>query len=208
MVAFDDIWANLCRAGGFYGPLCIIKRGLIRPYTLISWQATWHSYPAQCCDFFPATMNRILRSRRFLTTSSTPTSNSSSLAQKTKEYGLLSIIVYSTLSFSTFCGCLFSISKLELTSKDFTNGLNKVRIAVGMDPVEIEEAPAEKEESRIYKHLPDWAKTEQAQRVATNVLLAMGMTKLFAPVKIGLTAMIVPSLARKLKSVGWMRNIK
>ena len=139
---------------------------------------------------------------------STKTPEPGTLAQKTKQYGMLSVLVYSSLSFTTFCGCIFAISRLDLTTRDLTNVLNKVRVAIGIDPVVYEEEPEQKDQSKIYTMLPEWAKTERVRKGATNVLLAMAMTKLFAPVKIGLTAMIVPSLARKLRTMGLLKSFK
>jgi hypothetical protein len=37
----------------------------------------------------------------------------------------------------------------------------------------------------------------------TKLLVAMAFTKLFVPVKLGLTALLTPRLARKLRYMGW-----
>ncbi|KAI8897247.1 hypothetical protein BC833DRAFT_552863 [Globomyces pollinis-pini] len=155
--------------------------GLIRPYSLVK---TTHKTPL----FRPTFQTRSL-----------PT-----FTQLSKEYGLLALGIYSIFSFSTFCGCYYYITSQNFTGKDLTKLFNKVRTFFGLETEKHE--PTEPLHNR-YDWLPAWTQDPTFVRISTNVLLAMGMTKLFAPIKIGLTALIVPGVSRKLKALGWIKTV-
>ena len=139
---------------------------------------------------------------RFLTI---PSSSRSSPGQLSKEYGLLTVAVYISLAFPTFLGCLYSITYLGVTQKDIKKIFEKVKTTMGIPP-----SPAASQSTSTESHdwdwLPEWAQSESTINFLSNVLLAMGMTKIFAPIKIGLTAIIVPSLGRRLKAMGIIRS--
>lgn len=140
--------------------------------------------------------------------STATTNKKSSFAELTREYGLLSIVVYSSLALPTFCGCLYAITYMGVTQKDISQAFNKIKSFFGI-PVTSPPPPNQTippADVHFYHWLPDWMKTEQAQNLMTNALLAMGMTKLFSPIKFGLTALIVPPLGRRLKMAGWIKS--
>jgi hypothetical protein len=133
-------------------------------------------------------------------------SSKSSLATMTKEYGPLAVLVYASLAFPTFCGCLYAVTYMGITEEDIKKAFDTIKTTIGLDTKSSEEEPSKPTKSILESEwIPDWAKTKQFQQFATNCLLAMAMTKLFSPIKFGLTAMIVPSLGKRLKQMGWIK---
>lgn len=70
-----------------------------------------------------------------------------------------------------------------------------------------EEDP-EKTSNQWISMLPEWMRNPATRQVLTNVLLAMAMTKLFLPIKLGITAAITPMVARKLRDLGFQLGQK
>jgi hypothetical protein len=89
---------------------------------------------------------------------------------------------------------------MGITQEDVSKIGNRIKEAVGM---KISNEP--QTESTVWKSMPAWIKTPRNAQIMTNVLIAMGMTKLFSPIKIGITAAIVPGLGRRLKAKGWIK---
>ncbi|KAJ3260596.1 hypothetical protein HK103_000206 [Boothiomyces macroporosus] len=132
-----------------------------------------------------------------------PVRRYASFKELAREYGPVALGVYGTLAFITYWGCFLSITYLGITQDDISAAFNKLRSIVGMKP----EEKKEKVESDI-KWLPEWAKTPKFQTVATNLLLALLMTKLFSPIKIGITAALTPPIGKRLKAMGWIGQKK
>ncbi|KAJ3275319.1 hypothetical protein HDV01_000611 [Terramyces sp. JEL0728] len=132
-----------------------------------------------------------------------PVRRYASFKELAREYGPVALGVYGTLAFVVYWGCFFSITYLGITQDDISAAFNKLSSIVGM---KLEEK-TEKTETDI-KWLPEWAKTPQFQTIATNLLLALVMTKLFSPIKIGITAALTPPIGRKLKAMGWIGKKK
>jgi hypothetical protein len=126
--------------------------------------------------------------------------NASNASNLTRQYGPVAVIVYSSLAFPTFLGCLYSITYMGVTQKDIYNWLDRVKSFFGL---EVTSAQDKTQVSRNWESLPDFMKTEKFTEFATNVLLAMVMTKIFAPLKLTLTAMLTPSAARLFQRFGW-----
>ena len=133
---------------------------------------------------------------------------SSSMAQLSREYGLLAFAVYCSLAFPTFCGCLYAITYMGVTQKDVKKMFERIKNFFGFPPSSPPPAApsASPEKSHNWDWLPEWARSEATIDFLSNCLLAMGMTKIFAPIKIGLTAFIVPPLGRRLKAMGIIRS--
>jgi hypothetical protein len=135
-------------------------------------------------------------------------SNPSSFSTLAREYGPVAVVVYFGLAFPTFCGCLYAITYMGVTKDEIQAVFDKIKTALGIPLSAKEEVKPGVDSNHSWDWLPAWAKTEQATTIATNILLAMGMTKLFAPIKFGLVGMIVPPLGRFLKSRGWILGNK
>lgn len=120
-----------------------------------------------------------------------------------KKYGVLAFGVYSTLSFSVFCGCMYSITYMGIRQQDVNNLFNKVKETLGW---EIKNEMVEERESTLLKILPASMRTTETVDFLTRVLLAMGMTKLFLPIKLPLVAFITPLLARRLTRMGYYKK--
>lgn len=64
----------------------------------------------------------------------------------------------------------------------------------------------ETEEKAQPSKLPDFiTKNEFIAKYGTVFLIAMGVTKILSPLKLGITAAIVPSVARLLRKVGYVK---
>ena len=95
-----------------------------------------------------------------------------------------------TISLSVFCCCFASISFFDIDSNKISEWTYNAKKAMGWD--------AEKPD-----HVEDTKLTWGAQ-----VLLAMAMSKLFVPVKLGLAAALTPFLARRLRYFGFNLSAK
>ena len=115
------------------------------------------------------------------------------------------------MSFLTFCACFASITFLGVDQTKIRSAIDYAKGSLGFHvptPEELArreaEAKEEQQESAEWlKYLPEWTKDPSIRAHMTNVLLAMGMTKLFMPVKLGITAAIVPGVAKKLRGMGF-----
>ncbi|KAJ3035089.1 hypothetical protein HK097_004293, partial [Rhizophlyctis rosea] len=128
-----------------------------------------------------------------------------------REYGPLALTVYLTMSFLTFCACFASITFLGVDQTKIRAALDSIKQTLGFHvptPTEIAAREAEsqleqKESAKWMQYLPEWTRDPAVRVHMTNFLLAMGMTKLFMPVKLGITAAVVPGLAKKLRGMGF-----
>ncbi len=131
----------------------------------------------------------------------------SSIRQLTQDYGMLAVGVYAGLSFSTFCGCLYSVTYMGITQEDISKVWNRLRGAIGLETNSSQpKDDGESTISTLWKKMPAWAQTPENSQRVTNVLLAMGMTKLFSPLKLAITAMIVPPLGKRLVAKGLLKR--
>jgi hypothetical protein len=123
-----------------------------------------------------------------------------------RQYGSLAVGVYFTLSFSTFMVCLSTVYFAGITQKDVSRLFQKIKGFFGIEPSKPKENGKDEEGflSGILKSLPEWAQHPKIIDLGTNVLIALGMAKLLIPVKLTITAAIVPSVARYLKRLGYM----
>ncbi|KAI8821649.1 Sucrase/ferredoxin-like-domain-containing protein [Fimicolochytrium jonesii] len=134
-----------------------------------------------------------------------------------REYGPIATITYLTLSFMTFCACLTSIMVLGIDQKQIKTAFRKIKEFLGFHPAdpepELRAADAlndetAKEPTWWERHMPEWLKNPATHAMLTNILLAMAMTKMFLPIKLGITAAIVPTVAKKLRSMGFNLGTK
>ncbi|KAI8910890.1 hypothetical protein EDD86DRAFT_203866 [Gorgonomyces haynaldii] len=129
--------------------------------------------------------------------------HASGLSTLVRDYGTVAVGTYLTMSFTFFCGCLGSIYFLGVTSEDVKGVFDKLWGFLGYEPSK--SSDSDSWFSKLVEKLPEWAKTPQVMDATTNILLALGMTKLFVPVKLAITASIVPSVARFLRARKWIK---
>ncbi|KAJ1344502.1 hypothetical protein BSLG_000026 [Batrachochytrium salamandrivorans] len=128
-----------------------------------------------------------------------------------REYGPLALGVYLTLSFTIFCCCLASISFLGIDESHIAAAFAYLKGWVGYTQeadaaqTEVASPAADKDQaiSTAISWLPEWAQSPAAIRIGSNILLAMAMTKLFMPLKIAITAAIVPAVSKRARSMGF-----
>ncbi|KAJ3204520.1 hypothetical protein HDU82_005782 [Entophlyctis luteolus] len=128
-----------------------------------------------------------------------------------REYGPLSILVYAFFSSITFVSCLASIYAFGVDRATVKRWLDGVKRAVGFKPseeVKADEVPesgdnGSKSNNRLLDALPAVLKTDAVVTLATNVVLAMVMTKMFLPIKLTLVAFVTPVVARRLRVMGF-----
>ncbi|KAI8910891.1 hypothetical protein EDD86DRAFT_203867 [Gorgonomyces haynaldii] len=113
-----------------------------------------------------------------------------------RKYGLIVIGTYATLSFTFFCGCFTSVLYFDISANDIARVFDNITTFLGFEKSEHGESTWFK---YVIGHLPEWARTPRMIDIYTNVLLAMAMNELFVPLRIGLTAGIVPYVARYLR---------
>ncbi|TPX61263.1 hypothetical protein CcCBS67573_g08943 [Chytriomyces confervae] len=137
-----------------------------------------------------------------------------------REYGPLAIGVYFFFSSITFVCCLSSIYFLGVDREMILRWVHNAKVAIGLEseakaedsitaaesksaPVKDNEDTTEGGKKSFFDFLPEVLKTEAVLTLGTNVLLAMVMTKLFVPVKLGLVAVVTPVVARRLRAMGF-----
>lgn len=91
---------------------------------------------------------------------------------------------------------------MGVTQKDVKNVFEKIKTSLGFPPSPPSPVVPVADADHNWDWLPEFARSEGFINFLSNALLAMGMTKIFAPIKLGLTAIIVPPLGRKLKAMG------
>ncbi|KAI9338376.1 hypothetical protein DFJ73DRAFT_847964 [Zopfochytrium polystomum] len=131
----------------------------------------------------------------------------------TREFGPIALGVYLCVTSVFFVGCLTSIYVIGIDRDSILAVLKRAKALVGLSDKkkDAEEAAEEAENKKHIKEgarsfmdvLPDWLKTPAVQTLATNVLLAMAMTKLFLPIKLTIVAFLTPTVARRLRSMGF-----
>ncbi|KAL2917807.1 DUF1279 superfamily [Polyrhizophydium stewartii] len=142
-----------------------------------------------------------------------------------REYGAVALGVYFSMSFLVFCCCFASITFLGINETHIARVFAQLKRLVGLGTKPDGEAPvsaggrdsaeeassaasssAEREQAErksVLDWLPEWARNPTVVRIGTNALLAMAMTKLFVPIKVAITAAIVPSVAKRLRAMGF-----
>jgi hypothetical protein len=120
-----------------------------------------------------------------------------------RQYGLLAFGVYSTLSFTVFCGCMYSITCMGINQNDVAGWFNKIRNVFGLPD---QENANDEKDSVILKFLPPQLRDPETVGFITRVLLGMAMTKLFLPIKLPLVGIITPILARRLTKMGYLKR--
>ncbi|KAJ3191053.1 hypothetical protein HK101_008137 [Irineochytrium annulatum] len=128
-----------------------------------------------------------------------------------REYGPIVVVVYFILSTTTFIICFSSITFLGVNEHTIMAVLDRAKAILGFKtklPTEAETEAADasdrkEEKSFLLRYLPEPLQKPWLITVLTNVLLAMAMTKLFIPIKVGVVLGITPSIAKKLRSMGF-----
>ncbi|KAJ3328662.1 hypothetical protein HDU76_009529 [Blyttiomyces sp. JEL0837] len=64
-------------------------------------------------------------------------------------------------------------------------------------------AEAKKDAAGVFKYVPEVFKSPSVLTFMTNVLLAMAMTKLFLPIKLTVVAFVTPTVAKRLRAMGF-----
>lgn len=127
--------------------------------------------------------------------------HSSTSSKVTREYGPIVLVVYSCIAVPTFFGCLYSVTYMGITQQDVRKVFIRIKTLIGFEPST--DILKEGDVKSTIDWLPEFAQTEQFTNFTTNVLIAMGMTKLFTPIKLALTAVLVPPLGRRLRALGY-----
>jgi hypothetical protein len=98
-----------------------------------------------------------------------------------KQYGKTAIITYSALSFTTFSGCLYAVHTMGIQKSQAIEWLNTARKFIGLSPTN---EPIHTNKETLGSEWP------------AKIVIALIITKLFSPLKVGLTAVLVPRLSR------------
>ncbi|KAJ3019709.1 hypothetical protein HKX48_001865 [Thoreauomyces humboldtii] len=138
-----------------------------------------------------------------------------------REYGPIALGVYLSLSFMTFCACLTSITVLGVDQAQISGWWKTIKTTLGFPPapgsgseseassMEPSDRDAAAAEAKGWSAmLPEWTRNPSTRHMLTSVLLAMGMTKLFLPVKLAITMAITPMVAKRLRSFGFQLGQK
>jgi hypothetical protein len=129
--------------------------------------------------------------------------------QKTmwKQYGGIALTVYFSISFTLFCCTLTAVSLLDITADDTAHALERIRAFLGISQSVKQQAENEGPGliQRLVHKLPEWAQSEGTIKLLGNSLIALGITKLLIPVKLGITAAIVPKIVKTLKRSGHIK---
>ncbi|KAJ3110347.1 hypothetical protein HDU96_006681 [Phlyctochytrium bullatum] len=138
-----------------------------------------------------------------------------------REYGPIAVMVYFALSSTVFLICFSSISFLGVNEQTVMSIFSRLKSLVGLgsnqktaaDGSQVEmtdadfAAEAEKDrkadEKSILRFLPAFMQSPWIITVGTNVLLAMAMTKLFLPLKVGVVVAVTPTVAKRLRAMGF-----
>ncbi|KAJ1553008.1 hypothetical protein HK405_009249 [Cladochytrium tenue] len=147
----------------------------------------------------------------------------------TREYGPIAVAVYAVLSTCTFIICLTSIYLLGIDKNTIFDLVHRAKALLGFhhDPAHPDSTESAAEDTAsaaaaassstdqadagtaagtstgVVAYLPDWLKSHAVLTLATNVLVAMAMTKLFIPVKLTIVAFVTPAVARRLRAMGF-----
>ncbi|TPX66625.1 hypothetical protein SpCBS45565_g04347 [Spizellomyces sp. 'palustris'] len=128
----------------------------------------------------------------------------------TREYGPIAVGVYLSLSFLTFCACLTAITAFGIDEAQIKGWFDKFRSMVGFPPSPTPTNPDTEPntETNDKTYLPTIFQNPTTRQTLTTILLAMAMTKLFLPIKLGITAAITPFVAKKLRNLGFELGTK
>lgn len=132
----------------------------------------------------------------------------SGLRQMIRQYGSVAIGTYLTLSFTVFLSCVASIQILGIDQKDVYMAFNKIKNALGIETIPIDEQleNESQDSGKVISSLPAWMNNPTVVKVATVFLLASAITKLFTPIKLGVTVAIVPTVHKVLKRLGYIKK--
>lgn len=109
-----------------------------------------------------------------------------------KEYGRIAIFVYLCCSFTSFIICFLIVWKFDLNFQTLANLKSKL---FGSNSIENSNPNPNPSKSNNSSSLNS--------DLFTQLLVSMAFTKLLLPIKLGLTALLTPILARRLRSLGW-----
>ncbi|KAJ3070217.1 hypothetical protein HDU98_006735 [Podochytrium sp. JEL0797] len=148
---------------------------------------------------------------RTFATAQNPSSNApptSKINQLVREYGPVALMVYAFFSTLTFVSCLTSIYVLGVDRKTIMHWIHRAKEALGFktnekDEEEEEKAMEDAPKKSLFDFLPAGLKSEAVLTFGTNMLLAMVMTKMFLPVKLTLVGLLTPTVAKRLRSMGF-----
>ena len=112
-----------------------------------------------------------------------------------REYGSIAFNVYLAISFSFFFCTFTTITLLGVDAKTIQNALHSIKTSLG---IQTSPSPSESEgdsKSSLFQ-LPEWLENPTLIHLGTNILLSLGIAKLFLPIKLGLTMYLTPKVAR------------
>ncbi|KAJ3109167.1 hypothetical protein HDU97_008566 [Phlyctochytrium planicorne] len=139
--------------------------------------------------------------------SSEAPSGKRSLKTLFREYGPIAVGVYFTLSFTVFLICFTSITVLGVDAQTIGAIFTRIKGFLGFKKPEKHEQTSEEareeEEKTLVRFLPEFMQNPWLITVVTNVLLAMAMTKLFIPIKVGVVVAVTPAVAKRLRAMGF-----
>jgi hypothetical protein len=123
------------------------------------------------------------------------------MSRLVREYGRIAFVVYGALTFTTFCCCYLSIVYLGVDVHALLHKFHNLRHSAGLGAITdaeqttMNQVKDEKGKERNFFSWQTW-------------LLALAMTKVFVPVKLGLTAAFTPTVAKILRQRGWAVGTK
>ncbi|KAJ3213454.1 hypothetical protein HDU67_002878 [Dinochytrium kinnereticum] len=123
-----------------------------------------------------------------------------------REYGPIALLVYASLSFTVFLICFSSITFLGVNQQTIQSLFTYIKTLLGYPaspPSKSDSTEEEEDRKSITRFLPSFLQSPWVITVGTNVLLAMAMTKLFLPFKLGVVVAVTPTVAKRLRALGF-----
>ncbi|KAI8845479.1 hypothetical protein BC829DRAFT_399478 [Chytridium lagenaria] len=124
-----------------------------------------------------------------------------------REYGPIALLVYAALSFTVFLICFSSITFLGVNQHTITTLFTRIKTLLGFKPApptdDDYDEEVQKDKKSILRFLPEFLQNPMVITVGTNILLAMAMTKLFLPIKLAVVVGVTPTVAKRLRGMGF-----
>ena len=110
-----------------------------------------------------------------------------------------------SLSFTIFCCCYASITLLGIEAQTVADVLSSIKSHIPGLSSDSKEAMGSINPHPEPPHTKSSPTNQNTlwMNIGANLVLAMAMTKLFVPIKVGLTAYLTPRVAKKLRSLGF-----
>ncbi|KAJ3093878.1 hypothetical protein HDU97_008888 [Phlyctochytrium planicorne] len=121
-----------------------------------------------------------------------------------KEYGPIAAGVYLALGFTIFLICFTSITILGIDAQTITSAFSRIKSFLGFPLATSTDEIQEEEDGETFSsHLPGFMRNPWLMTILSNALLAMAMTKLFGPIKLGVVLAVTPAVAKRLRAMGF-----